>query len=93
MERLTLLSNSKEDIKLIADLARKIGITIEYNTSSDESSVVTEPENRAEWDKLSINQQQGLLDAIEDVKTNGGKPHEDVMKNFNDKIITDTWKR
>ncbi len=79
MERLVLMSELKEDIKLIADVARKMGITVEYPVD-EEIRMVEEPEALAEWERLSPEQQQGILDAIEDVKANGGKPHSEVMK-------------
>ena len=79
MERL-LLNGKREDMKLIADLAIKIGITVEYLPDKNTYNTVNEPEALAEWGNLSANQQQGLLDAIEDVKLNGGKKHEDVMQ-------------
>lgn len=79
MERLVLKSKSKEDIRLIADVARKMGITVEYSFNED-IAMVEEPEALAEWERLSPEQQQGLLDAIEDVRANGGKPHSEVMK-------------
>lgn len=79
MERLILKSKSREDIKLLAELARKMGITVEYLTNEDVPAV-QEPESLAEWDRLTPNQQKGILDAIEDVNNNGGRSHEEVMK-------------
>jgi len=60
MERLLLKGKSKEDMKLIADLAIKIGMTVEYVPDEDEFTTVNEPEALAEWGNLSKNQQQGL---------------------------------
>ena len=80
MEMLLLKGKSKEDMRLIADLAIKIGMTVEYVHDEDSYTTVNEPEALSEWNNLSANQQQGLLDAIEDVKLNGGKKHVDVMK-------------
>ena len=80
MERLLLKGKSKEDMRLIADLAVKIGMTIEYIPDEDEVHTFNEPESLAAWDRLSPNQQQGLLDAIDDFEANGGKKHTDVMK-------------
>ena len=79
MEKL-LLNGKKEDMKLIANLAMRLGMTIEYVPDEDSYATINEPEALAEWGNLSKNQQQGLLDAVEDVKLNGGKKHEDVMK-------------
>jgi len=31
------------------------------------------------WDKLSKEQQQGILDALAEVEINGGRSHEDVI--------------
>lgn len=80
MEKLLLKGKSKEDMRLIANLAIKIGMTVEYVPDENSYTTVNEPEALAEWGNLSANQQQGLLDAIEDVKLNGGNKHEDVMK-------------
>jgi len=80
MERLLLKGKSKEDMRLIADLAVKIGMTIEYIPDEDVTSTLNEPESLAEWERLSPNQQQGLLDAIDDFEANGGKKNSDVMK-------------
>jgi len=74
-----LISKSKEDIRLIADVARKMGMAVEYPIG-DDIQMVEEPESLAEWDKLLPEQQQGLLDALDDVKNNGGKPHSEIMK-------------
>ena len=80
MERLLLKGKSKEDMRLIADLAVKIGMTIEYIPDEDMPYMLNEPESLAEWNRLSPNQQKGLLDAIDDFETNGGKKNDDVMK-------------
>ena len=34
METIVLYSNSKENLRLIADLARKIGVTVKYGSGS-----------------------------------------------------------
>ena len=80
MERLLIKGKSKEDMRLIADLALKIGMTIEYIPDEEHISTLHEPESLAEWNRLSPNQQQGLLDAIDDFEANGGKKNSDVMK-------------
>ena len=39
----------------------------------------------SDWDKLSDNQKQGLLDAIEEIKKGQGTSHEEVMNKFHSK--------
>lgn len=82
MERIILRSESKENLKLLADLARKMGVEVEYTEGDDDLQSVTEPEALAEWDRLTIEQQQGLIDALEDVKKNGGRSHDEVMRDI-----------
>ena len=84
MERLLLQSSSKEDIRLIAELAKKMGVTIEY-LPNDVISFVNEPDGILEWEQLSKNQQQGLSDAIEEMDTCEGKNHDDVISAFRKK--------
>ena len=82
MERLLLKGKSKEDMRLIADLAVKIGMTIEYIPDEDYTSTLNEPESLAEWNRLSPNQQQGLLDAIDELDAGQGEDSEDVIREF-----------
>ena len=82
MERLLLKGKSKEDMKLIADLAIKIGMTLEYVANDEDMLTVNEPEALAEWGKLSAEQQQGLLDAIEELDAGKGEDSEDVIREF-----------
>lgn len=82
MERIILRSESKEDIKLIADVARRMGVEVEYAFDEDNLNGVAEPEALAEWNELTAEQHQGLIDALEDVKKNGGRSHEDVMRDM-----------
>jgi argininosuccinate lyase len=78
MERLLLKGKSKEDIALIASLAAKMGLTVEH-LPDEIAYTVQEPDALAEWGTLSAEQQQGIYDALEDVKLNGGKSHDEVM--------------
>lgn len=39
-----------------------------------------------DWDLLSEHEKDGILTAIEDLKTNGGIKHEDVIKNIRSRI-------
>ena len=39
METVVLHSNSKENMKLISDLARKIGVTVKYLTDEDKEEI------------------------------------------------------
>jgi hypothetical protein len=83
MERLLLKGKSKEDMRLIADLAVKIGMTIEYIPEEDGyASTVNEPESLSEWNRLSPSQQQGLLDAIDELDSGQGEDSEDVIREF-----------
>lgn len=82
MERIILRSESKENIKLLADVARKMGVEVEYAFGNDDPNGVAEPEALAEWNELTTEQHQGLVDALEDVKKNGGRSHEDVMRDM-----------
>jgi len=82
MERLLLKGKSKEDMKLIADLAIKIGMTVEYVANDEDMLTVNEPEALAEWGRLSAEQQQGLLDAIEELDAGKGEDSEDVIREF-----------
>ncbi|MEL1243188.1 hypothetical protein AAEO56_02845 [Flavobacterium sp. DGU11] len=84
MERLVLKSKSKEDIRLIADVARKMGITVEYSFNED-IAMVEEPEALAEWERLSPEQQQGLLDAIDELDAGNGEDSEDIIREFRKK--------
>ncbi|KOS08112.1 hypothetical protein AM493_20225 [Flavobacterium akiainvivens] len=79
MKRLLLKGNSKEDIKLIANFATRLGLTVQY-LEDEITYTVQEPEMVTEWDNLSTAQRQGIYDALEDIKANGGKSHNDVMK-------------
>ena len=85
MERLLIKGKSKEDMRLIADLAVKIGMTIEYIPDEDMPYMLNEPESLAEWNRLSPNQQKGLLDAIAELETGLGIPSEIVMKEMREK--------
>lgn len=81
MEKLLLKGKSKEDMKLIADLAIKIGITVEY-VPEDSYTTVNEPEALSEWNNLSVNQQQGLLDAIDELDAGKGEDSNNVIREF-----------
>lgn len=78
MERL-LVKGTSEELQQIADLAAKLGLKAEY-MPEEISYTVNEPATLQDWDTLSKAQQDGILDAIEDVKLNGGIPHGEVMK-------------
>jgi len=39
METIVLQSNSKENLRLIADLARKIGVTVKYPTDEEKEDI------------------------------------------------------
>ncbi|MCR5862861.1 hypothetical protein LRS05_12290 [Flavobacterium sp. J372] len=80
MERIILRSESKENIKLLADLARKIGVEVEYTDGNDDLQSVAEPEELAEWNRLTPAQQQGLIDAYEDGKVSDGEDVENVIR-------------
>ena len=81
MEKL-LLNGKKEDMKLIADLAIKIGMTVEYVPHKDIYTTVNDPEALAEWGNLSASQQQGLLDAIDELDAGKGEDSEDIIREF-----------
>lgn len=81
MERILLQSSSKEDIRLIAELAKKMGVSIEH-LPSEVNSIVSEPNGLVEWGKLSKNQQQGLLDAIKEAEHSKGRSNDEVMSEF-----------
>jgi len=82
MEMLLLKGKSKEDMRLIADLAIKIGMTVEYVPDEVSYTTVNEPEALAEWNNLSANQQQGLLDAIDELDAGKGENSEDIIREF-----------
>ena len=85
MEMLLLKGKSKEDMRLIADLAIKIGMTVEYVPDEISYTTVNEPEALAEWNNLSANQQQGLLDAIDELDAGKGEDSEDIIREFRKK--------
>lgn len=64
MERLLLKGNSKDDLKLIAALATRMGLTVEF--IPDEISYVSEPETLTEWGALTDEERQGIYDALEE---------------------------
>ena len=39
-----------------------------------------------DWAKLSTEQQQGILEAVDEIKSGKGIPHETVMKNIRSKF-------
>jgi len=39
-----------------------------------------------DWAKLSTEQQQGIIDAVEEIESGKGIPHETVMKNIRTKF-------
>jgi len=82
MERLLLKGKSKEDMRLIANLAMRLGMTVEYVPDENSYTTVNEPEALAEWGNLSKNQQQGLLDAIDELDAGKGENSEDIIREF-----------
>jgi len=76
MKMLLLKGTSKEDMKLMADLAIRLGITAEYVNDEDLQSAANEPGSTAE----SVNHEKGLPDTeTEDV-------NDDVIRKYRERF-------
>lgn len=72
-------------MKLIADLAVKIGMTIEYIVDDNDTHNLHEHEALAEWGRLSAEQQQGLLNAIDELDAGKGEDSINVIREFRER--------
>jgi len=80
METLILKGKSKEDMKLIADLAIRLGIATEYVSDQDLHNATHEPDTRADWDNLSAQRQQYSADGKE------RDENESIIREFREKF-------
>lgn len=80
MQRLLIKGKSNDDIAHIAHLAESLGLTVQY-LDDEFVYAVAEPQTAIE-PELTQEQRQGIYEALEDVKANGGKSHGEVMKSM-----------
>lgn len=80
MESLLVKGGSAEDIKLVAALAKKIGLTVEF---IENNYAVNEPVT--EWEHFSDEQKQALTQGLHEADTDQTEDMDDVLREFRKK--------
>lgn len=81
MESLLVKGNSKDDIKLLATLAQKMGLKVEF--INEGYTTVNEPDT--EWERLTNEQQQGLLQGLAEADADLTEDMDDVLREFRER--------
>ncbi|MFC5285247.1 hypothetical protein [Pedobacter alpinus] len=82
MESLTIEIINPKAKKLLQDLADMNLINIFENLSTEEV-------HEEQWDSLTKEQQDGILEAVESINAGNGIPHEEVITKMRKKLLND----